>query len=140
MQYDILRTVDHGGVAVLVLLDLSAAFDTIDHSILLDRMRHQLGINGFAHAWFESYLTRRTQRIQIGDAWSLTKFLLYCVPQGSVLCPLLCLIYIPPLHHLILSHGLQVHGYADDTPVYFPYPIQQTRIPHDRSAPGLRAA
>ena len=109
---DILRTVDHGGVAVLVLLDLSAAFDTIAHSILLDRMRHQLGINGVAHAWFESYLTRRTQRIRIGDAWSLAKFLLYCVPQGSVLGPLLFLIYILPLHHLILSQGLQVHGYA----------------------------
>ena len=115
---DILRTVDHGGVAVLVLLDLSAAFYTIDHSILLDRMRHQLGINGVAHAWFESYLTGRTQRIRIGDAWSLAKFLLYCVPQGSVLGPLIFLIYILPLHHLILSHGLQVHGYADDTQVY----------------------
>ena len=118
MQNDILRTVDHGGVAVLVLLDLSAAFDTIDHSILLYRMRHQLGINGVAHAWFESYLTGRTQRIQIGDAWSLAKFLLYCVHQGSVLGSLLFLIYILPLHHLILSHGLQVHGYADDTQVY----------------------
>ena len=118
VQNDILRTFDHGGVVVLVLLDLSAAFDTIDHSILLDRMRHQLGINGVAHAWFESYLTGRTQRIRIGDAWSLVKFLLYCVPQGSVLGPLLFLIYILPLHHLILSHGLQVHGYADDTQVY----------------------
>ena len=92
VQNDILRTVDHGGVVVLVLLDLSAAFYTIDHSILLDRMRHQLGINGVAHAWFESYLTGRTQRIRIGDAWSLAKFLLYCVPQGSVLGPLLSLI------------------------------------------------
>ena len=81
-------------------------------------MRHQLGINGVAHAWFESYLTGRTQRIRIGDAWSLAKFLLYCVPQGSVLGPLLFLIYILPLHHLILSHELQVHGYADDTQVY----------------------
>ena len=103
---------------VLVLLDLSAAFDTIDHSILLDRMRHQLGINGVAHAWFEAYLTGCTQRIRISDAWSLAKFLLYCVPQGSVLGPLLFLIYILPLHRLILSHGLQVHGYADDTQVY----------------------
>ena len=63
VQNDILRTVDHGVVAVLVLLDLSAAFDTIAHSILLDRMRHQLGINGVVHAWVESYLTGRTQRI-----------------------------------------------------------------------------
>ena len=118
VQNDILRTVDHGGVVVLVLLDLSAAFDTIDHSILLDCMWHQLGINGVAQAWFESYLTGRTQRIRIGDAWSLAKFLLYCVPQGLVLGPLLFLIYILPLHHLILSHGLQVHGYADDTQVY----------------------
>ena len=70
VQNDILRTVDHGGVAVLVLLDLSAAFDTIDHSLLLDRMWHQLRLNGVAHAWFESYLTGRTQMIRIGDAWS----------------------------------------------------------------------
>ena len=117
VQNNIFRTVDHGGVAVLELMDLSASFDTIDHSILLDRMRHQLGINGVAHAWFESYLTGCTQRIRIGDAWSLAKFL-YCVPQGLVLGPLLFLIYILPLHHLILSHGLQVHGYADDTRVY----------------------
>ena len=101
VQNDILQTVDHGGVAVLVLLDLSATIDTINHSILLDCIQHQLGINGVAHAWFELYLTGCTQRIQIGDAWSLAKFLLYCVPQGSVLGPLLFLIYILPLHHLI---------------------------------------
>ena len=93
VQNDIFRTVDHGGVAVLVIL-VSAAFDTIDHSFLLDHMWHQLGINGVAHAWFESYLTGRTQRIRIGDVWSLAKLLLYCVPQSSVLGPLLFLIYI----------------------------------------------
>ena len=115
VQNDILRTVDKGGVAVLVLLDLSAAFGTIDHRILLDRMRHQLRINGVTHTWFESHLTGRTQQFRIGDAWSLAKFLLYCVPQGSVLGPLLFLIYILPLHHLILSHGLLVHGANPDT-------------------------
>ena len=143
VQNDILRTVYHGGVAVLVLLDLSAAFDTINHSVLLDRMRHQLGINGVVHVWFESYLIGRTRRIRIGDAWSLAQFLLYCVTQGSVLGPLLFLIYILPLHHLILSHGLQVHIRCMDMHVILrftcPYPIQQTQLPHNRSAPGLRA-
>ena len=70
------------------------------------------------HAWFESYLTGHSQRIRMGDAWSLANFLLYCVLQGLVLGLLLFLIYILPLRHLILSHGLQVHGYADDTQVY----------------------
>ena len=118
VQNDILRTVDTGGVAVLVLLDLSAAFDTIDHAILLECLRTLLGIDGMAHAWFASYLTDRTQRVRISEAWSLAKFLLFCIPQGSVLSPLLFLIYILPLHHLILSHRLSMHGYADDTQVY----------------------
>ena len=63
VQNVILLTVNNGGVAVLVLLDLSAGLDTIDHSILLDRMRHQLGVNGVAHVWFESYLTGPLKRI-----------------------------------------------------------------------------
>ena len=108
----------HWWVAVLVLLDLSAAFDTIDHAILLESLRTLLGIEGMAHAWFASYLTGRMQRVRIGEAWSLAKFLLFCVPQGSVLGTLLFLIYILPLHRLILSHRLSVHGYADDTQVY----------------------
>ena len=67
----ILRTVDHGGVVVLVLLDLTAVFHTIDHIIL-----YQLGINGVTHTWLQSYLTGCTQRIRISDTWSLVKFLL----------------------------------------------------------------
>ena len=103
VQNDILRTVDHGGVAVLVLLGLSAAFDTINHSILLDRKRHQLRINGVAHAWFESYLTGRTKRIQIGDAWSLAKFLLYFVPQCLVLGRTISLVRLETVRLLVRS-------------------------------------
>ena len=115
VQNDILRTVDTGGVMVLVLLDLSVAFVTIDHAILLEYLRTLLGIDGMAHACFASYLTGRTQRVRIGEAWSLVKFLLFGILQGSVLGPLLFLIYILPLHCLILSHRLSMHGYADDT-------------------------
>ena len=68
VQNDILRTVDTGGVAVLVLLYLSAAFDTIDHAILLERLRTLLGIDGMAHAWFALYLTGRTQRVRISPS------------------------------------------------------------------------
>ena len=117
MQNDILRTVEIGGVVILGLLDLSAAFDTIDHAILLECLQTLIGIDGMAHAWFASYLTGRMQRVRIGEAWSLAKFLLFCIPQGSVLGPLLFLIYILPLHGLNLSHGLSMHGYADDTQI-----------------------
>ena len=70
VQNDILRTVGTGRVAVLMLLDLSTAFETIDHAILLERLRTLLGIGGMAHAWFASYLTGHTQRVRIGEAWS----------------------------------------------------------------------
>ena len=61
VQSDILRTFDQGGAAILVLLDLSAAFDTIDHSILLSRMESVLGVKGSALQWFKSYLLGRKQ-------------------------------------------------------------------------------
>ena len=115
VQNDILRTLDQGGAAILVLLDLSAAFDTIDHSILLSRMESVLGVKGSALQWFKSYLLGRKQRIKINNDFSENQEILWSVPQGSVLGALLFLIYIIPLAQLIRSYGLNNHGYADDT-------------------------
>ena len=106
VQNDIRRTLDQGVAAILVLLDLSAAYDAIDHSILLSRMESVLGVKGSALQWFKSYLLGRKKRIKINDDFSENQEILWSVPQGSVLGALLFLIYIIPLAQLIRSYGL----------------------------------
>ena len=86
---DILLAVDRGDFAALVLLDLSAAFDTVDHDILLRRLQTSFGIDGVALDWFQSYLVGRTQYMRHGPARSSTVYPTCCVPQGSVLVPIL---------------------------------------------------
>ncbi|PIK56598.1 reverse transcriptase-like protein [Apostichopus japonicus] len=106
---------DGGGIVILVLLDLSAAFDIVD---LLCRMRGRLGINGTALNWFRSYLTNRSQSVNIHGTRSSSCVLKYGVPQGSVLGPLLFLTYVLPLGELIDSHSIHRHSFADDTQLY----------------------
>ena len=93
---DILSSMDDGRVTALTLLDPSAAFDTIDHTILLRRLGNWFGVSGKALDWFKSYLTGRSQRITLGNCLSSRSDLSFGVPQGSVLGPLhlLCI----PLH------------------------------------------
>ena len=116
---DILTNMDNQSGTVLVLLDLSAAFDTIDHSVLFERLENIIGVTGIALNWFKSYLDERSQQIQIGDVISLVSVLLFFrVPQGSVLGPLLFLIYTLPLGVIIKRYNLMLQIYADDTQIY----------------------
>ena len=80
IQIDFLCTIDKHGIAILILLDLSAAFDTVDHNVLLDRMQSLQGIGNAGLRWFRSYLTGRIQQFQIHHALSLVLFLLFDVP------------------------------------------------------------
>ena len=82
---------------MLALLDLSAAFDTIDHDILLRRFKTLFGLDGVVCSWFRSYLTGRVQRIRHGSSVSASVVLQYGVPQGSVLVPLLFILYTADL-------------------------------------------
>ena len=104
---------------ILIMLDLSAAFDTIDHSTLIGRLRHRFGITGLALNWLDSFLRGRTQRITIGSVVSREpQTLLYGVPQGSVLGPILFSLYMSPLEDIITAHGLDCVIFADDTQLY----------------------
>lgn len=115
---DILRAIDQKKEVILVLLDLSAAFDTIDHDIIISRLNTKFGFTGTVLRWFESYIRDRSQKVVIGNTESKPQPLKSGVPQGSVLGPLLFILYFAPLEDVIKSHGLDFMMYADDTQLY----------------------
>ena len=118
VQNDILREIDGNSGVILLLLDLSAAFDTVDHMVLLQRMSSKFGIKGDALNWFRSYLSDRSQTVYVNGATSDNYDVVCGVPQGSVLGPILYLMYTSPIGDILRSHGMNFHLYADDTQIY----------------------
>lgn len=123
----LLSSADNKETSVLALLDLSAAFDTIDHSILLSRLSSTFGISGSALTWFSSYLSDRKQTVSVNGLLSSPRALKYGVPQGSVLGPVLFTLYTLPLSDIIKAHNCNFHKYADDTQ------LQDSAPPRDLS-------
>ena len=103
---------------MLISLDLSAAFDTINHTILLSRLQTSFGISGLAHACFHSYLEECSQFVRIGCSMSPVTLCTMGVPQESVLGPILFSLFISPIAHIVSSYGLLQQQYADDTQLY----------------------
>ena len=107
-----------GECTLLVMLDLSAAFDTVNHDILINDLK-MLGLDGRVLNWFVSYLKDRNFCVSIRRETSDTGTMLTGIPQGTILGPVLFIIYTIELYYLLESLNVECHFYADDTQIYF---------------------
>ena len=108
-------------VTLLVMLDLSAAFDTVKHKILLERLQYDIGISGVPLQWFKSYLSNRSQRIAVQGTLSRLFYLDCGVPQGSCFSPSLYAIYSSKLFNINELHPPDAYCYADDSQLYLSF-------------------
>jgi hypothetical protein len=129
---------NHGQITLLGLLDLSAAFDTVDIDLLIYRLNSSFGLQNIALQWVQSFLKDRTQQVVYGAERSkVGKF--HCgVPQGSVLGPLLFSLYISELFAVVDKHGLNSHSYADDTQLYLSIRAEEADLAIDRLLRALK--
>ncbi len=103
---------------MLVLLNLSTAFDTVDHNILIQRLENWVKLSGMVHIWFRSYLEGRGYYASIGEHKSQWTSMTCGVPHGSILGPLLFSLFLLPLSEIMRKNQIAYHSYADDTQIY----------------------
>jgi len=114
---DMILVVDDGRVGALTLLDLSAAFDTVDHSVLTNVMRKRFGVSGNVLGWVEEYMRDRSQAVHVNSNKSASTTLKFGVPQGSVPAgPKIFIDYAEDVSEIFSQHDLSQHLFADDIP------------------------
>jgi len=109
---------DGGQMSALCLLDLTAAFHIADHELLLHRLERQFGLRGIMLVWFRSYLSSRSFHVVFCICTSSIIYIICCIPQGSVLGPLLFITYTAELEAVAERHGVFLDVFADDTQIY----------------------
>ena len=117
-----LISLSKGNISVLALLDFSAAFDIIDHPILVHRFHTDFGFTDTRLQWFSSYLADRKHYVSLSNHCSAFVPVHSGVPQGSVLGPILFIMYIKPLSAIIDSHSITHHSFADDLQLHMSAP------------------
>ena len=126
---DVISSVDDGHVVAMMSLDISAAFDSVIHDVLVQRLEEEFVVTGTCRQWIQGYLTGRSFTVRVGQSTSSPIPMTTGVPQGSVLGPILYTTYVGPISRLIASYGVEHHDhhYADHIQILGKYNLMQNR-------------